>query len=169
MNASKKQFVKIIQKYQGMIDSLCAVYFTCQEDKEDIRQEIILQLWKSLPSFREESNISTWIYRVSLNTIFNQKKKASRSIHPNELPDKDVVHCTATAAMDDDILLLRQIIDSLKDQDKALMILYLEGYKNKEMAKILHLSISNVSTRLHRIKEKIKEKFKINNHESRKS
>ena len=125
MNASKKQFVKIIQEYQRMIDSLCAVYFTCQEDREDIRQEIILQLWKSLPSFREESNIGTWIYRVSLNTIINHKKKASRSIHSNKLQDNDTQH--PVQAMDDDILLLRQIIDTLKNQDKALMILYLEG------------------------------------------
>ena len=167
MNASKKQFVKIIQEYQGMIDSLCVVYFTCQEDREDIRQEIILQLWKSLPSFREESSIGTWIYRVSLNTIFNHKKKASRSINPDKLSDKDALFLVP--AMDDDILLLRQIIDNLKDQDKALMLLYLEGYKNKEIAKILRLSISNVSTRLHRVKAKIKEKFKINSHESRKT
>lgn len=165
MEASKKQFISLIQQHQGMINSICAMYYSNPEDRADARQEIILQLWKSLPSFREESKISTWIYRVSLNTVLNQKKKSLRQIRPESLHNQSSPQ--TSPAVDDDVLLLRQIINSLKDQDKALMILYLEGYKNKEIAGILNLSVTNISTKLHRIKTEIKEKFKINTHESR--
>jgi len=72
---SRKEFVNLIKEYQGLINSLCNIYFVSEEDKKDSRQDIILQLWRAYPSFRKESKISTWIYKVALHTILSKIKR----------------------------------------------------------------------------------------------
>ena len=75
---AKDHFVKIIEKHQGIILMLCRTYYPDRQDQEDIRQDIILQLWKSFPTFRNESKISTWIYKVALHTILYKIRSEQR-------------------------------------------------------------------------------------------
>ncbi|CAN5535424.1 RNA polymerase sigma factor [soil metagenome] len=133
------------------------------EDQKDAFQDVILQLWKSFATFRGESEIGTWIYRVSLNTILakvrkEKKKIATESIDTSELP-------ISIAMSDGDIELLNMVIRSLKDLDKAIVILFLEGYKNKEISQILDLTPTNVSTRLNRVRTEVKVKFSNQHYE----
>ncbi|MEM1136249.1 MAG: RNA polymerase sigma factor [Bacteroidota bacterium] len=164
MDSYKETFLRLIEKHQGIIKSLCSIYYRNFDDRQDARQDIIFQLWKSFASFRGESEVSTWIYRVSLHTILSKLKKEKRR------PDKESIHpfCKDISApslhVDDDLQLLNRIIQSLKDIDKAIIILYLEGYKNKEIATLLSLSPSNISTRIHRIKLELKSKFSLYTH-----
>ncbi|MEM6377846.1 MAG: RNA polymerase sigma factor [Bacteroidota bacterium] len=164
--SSKQQteFVKTVERYQGIINNLCHLYYSNIEDQKDARQDIILQLWKSFPSFREESSRSTWIYRVSLNTILAKIRKQNRRITTAAMDKSTAQQVFVQLGVDDDIQLLRSIIESLKADDKALVILYLEGYKNKEIATMLEISTSNVSTRLYRIKAQLKDQFKKLSH-----
>ncbi len=74
----KEQFVEIVQANQGIINSICRIYFATAEDQKDARQEIILQLWKAYPSFRGEAKLSTWMYKVALNTILYQLRKTNK-------------------------------------------------------------------------------------------
>ena len=163
MNSCKNQFVNIIEEHQGIINNLCCLYYNNTEDQHDTRQDIILQLWKSFPSFRAESKISTWIYKVSLNTILSKIKKEKRQLNNTSLDmntkNENRFKKQANISFDDDIQLLQQIIVTLKEQDKAIIILFLEGYRNKEIAKMLHLTSTNVSTKMNRIKKVLKEKF----------
>lgn len=167
MDSSRNTFSQLIIKHSGIIKSLCAIYYHDFEDRKDTEQDIILQLWKSFESFRGESNVSTWIYRVSLNTILTKTRKESK------LPNNESINVyhensiSATSQSDDDLQLLKQIIELLNPLDKAIVILYLEGYKNKETADLLNISPSNISTRLNRIKAQLKSKFKIYNNELR--
>ena len=165
MDSSKQDFLAIIDKHQGIINRLCAIYYQNLHDQHDTRQDIILQLWKSFPSFKGKSKISTWMYKVSLNTILSKIKKEKRGFQKESLNKSHENTIESSAYADDDIQLLNQIIQSLKELDKAIVILYLEGYKNNEIAQLMNLSPTNVSTRMNRIKTTLKSKFKIYHHD----
>ncbi len=155
----------MIEEHQGVINSLCALYYPTVPDQQDARQDIILQLWKSLPSFRGESKISTWIYKVGLNTILSKLKKGKRKPREESI---NLSHENMSAPLnyaDDDLQLLYQVIQSLKDLDKAVVLLFLEGYKNKEIASMLELTPSNISTRMNRIRKELKSKLSFYRYE----
>ena len=154
----KIAFLKIIKEHQGIVHSLCNLYYAQEEDRKDARQDVIVQLWKSWPSFRGDSKVSTWMYRVSLNTLLAKRRNEQRKIQSVNIDDGWFSY--ATTPNDDDVLLLQQVIRLLNDKDKALVILYLEGYKNIEIAAMLKISNTNVSSRLNRIKTKLKEHYK---------
>ena len=163
MELQKQNFIRIINGNQGIVKSLCKAYYTSYEDQRDAYQDIILQLWKSFDTFRGESELSTWIYRVSLNTLLTKVRKERNKIITEPLLISDLI--TPIAMADDDRALLSIVIQSLKDVDKAIVILYLEGYKNKEISQILDLTPTNVSTRLNRVKTELKAKFKNHGYE----
>ena len=157
MELEKQNFIQIINSNRGTIRSLCKVYYGCIEDQKDAFQDVILQLWKSFNTFRGESEISTWIYRVSLNTILTKirRDKKSVAVEPIDTPHLYI----SNAKSDDNVELLLMIIQSLKDIDKAIVVLYLEGYRNKEIAEILKMSQTNVTTRFNRVKSQLKMQF----------
>jgi RNA polymerase sigma-70 factor (ECF subfamily) len=159
----KRNFIQLVKANQGIIKSLCKAYYMSPEDQKDVFQDIILQLWKSFDTFRGESKVSTWIYSVSLNTILAKVRKEKTRITTESISCSELSFANAMA--DDDAELLKRILQSLKGQDKAIVILYLEGYKNKEISQILKLTPTNVSTRLSRAKAELKAKFKSQHYE----
>jgi RNA polymerase sigma-70 factor (ECF subfamily) len=163
LELQKQNFIRIIDANQGIIKSLCKAYYKSPDDQKDAFQDIILQLWKSFETFRGESEISTWIYRVSLNTVLTKVKKEKTKITTESIGTSD--QSISVAMADGDLELLNIVIQSLKDLDKAIVILYLEGYKNKEISQILNLTATNVSTRLNRVREELKAKFKNQHYE----
>lgn len=163
MESQKRNFVRIIESNRGIIRSLCKAYYLSYEDQKDVFQDIILQLWKSFETFRGESKISTWIYKVSLNTIFSKIRNERNKISTESISLSELSLSTAMA--DDNNELLNLVLHSLKDVDKAIVILYLEGYLNKEISQILNLTATNVSTRLNRIKVELKARFKNTHYE----
>jgi RNA polymerase sigma-70 factor, ECF subfamily len=159
----KQNFIQLIKANQGIVKSLCKAYYARPEDQKDAFQDIILQLWKSFDTFRGESELSTWIYRVSLNTLLAKVRKERNKIITEPLLLSDAI--TPMAMADDDRELLNIVTRSLKDVDLAIVLLYLEGYKNKEISHILGLTPTNVSTRLNRVKTELKAKFKSSHYE----
>jgi RNA polymerase sigma-70 factor (ECF subfamily) len=162
MELKKQRFIQMINDNRGIIRSLCKVYYTSNEDQKDAFQDIILQLWKSFDTFLGKSKISTWIYRVSINTLLTKKRgdKKLISVEPIDTLHQHV--CTAKA--DDNLELLYIIMRALKDVDKAIVVLYLEGYQSKEIAEILKMSPTNVTTRFNRLKSELKIKFNNKSH-----
>jgi RNA polymerase sigma-70 factor, ECF subfamily len=161
----KRNFIQLVEANQGIIKSLCKAYYMSPEDQKDVFQDIILQLWKSFDTFRGECKISTWIYSVSLNTILARVRKEKTRIATESISCSELAFSNAMA--DDDTELLNRVLQLLKGQDKAIVILYLEGYKNKEISQILKLTPTNVSTRLSRVKAELKAKFKNQHYEFR--
>lgn len=162
MESKKQSFIQTINDNRGIIRSLCKVYYRSNEDQKDAFQDIILQLWKSFDTFLGKSKISTWIYRVGLNTILTKRRGDEKSISVEPI---DTLHqnvCTGKA--DDNLELLYIIIQALKDIDKAIVVLYLEGYQSKEIAEILKMSPTNVTTRFNRLKSELKIKFNNKSH-----
>lgn len=163
MEPQKRDFVRIVTANQGIIRSLCKAYYVDHEDRKDVFQDIVLQLWKSFESFRGESKISTWIYKVSLNTILAKVRKEKHKITTESIGSAALSFSQAKA--DDDMELLNQVLRYLQGIDKAIVILYLEGYKNKEISQMLNLTATNVSTRLSRVKAELSAKFKNQHYE----
>lgn len=158
-STNKTYFVKVIQEHQGIINSICRVYYSDIEDTKDAKQDIILQLWKSLPTFRNDSKISTWIYKVALNTILAKVKKDHKNSSQELLSELHLNNSDNQFDINDDIQQLLFLVNQLEATDKAIMILHLEGYSNKEIAETLKLTATNISTRMNRIKIKLKEAF----------
>lgn len=146
------EFINIITKHQMIINNICHLYFSTSENRKDARQEIILQLWKSYPSFNHKCKWSTWIYRVALNTVFGliRKNKSQRKLETSVLNEVQLLH---EGAFNDDVEYLKHLINCLKELDKAIILLSLEGYSNKEISHITSLTMTNVSSRLCRIKQ----------------
>ncbi|WP_185153705.1 sigma-70 family RNA polymerase sigma factor [Fulvivirga lutimaris] len=161
MSISKQDFIHLANSNQGIIKSVCKAFYPDDEDQKDAFQDVILQLWKSYDTFRGESKITTWVYKVSLNTLLTKARSDKRKVFTEPISE----HTNFTYLADDDLELLKAIIQTLKEVDKAVVILYLEGYKNKEIATMLSITTTNVSTRLNRVKAELKLKFKRAHHE----
>ncbi len=164
----KSHFVQVVEQYQKVILSLCHVYYTSEEDRQDALQDIILQLWKAFPFFRHECKISTWIYKVALNTILSKKKAEGRQVLTEPFSEAMTGHVPAPAFADDGVQQLRQMLKLLQPTDKAIVILYLEGYSYREIAATLHLTETNISTRFNRIKKRLQKIYSSETHEVRK-
>lgn len=162
----KSDFIGLIQQHQRLINSVCAAWYRNEEDLKDLRQDIILQLWKSFPSFRGDSTPATWIYKVSLHTVLRKRRQENRRISGEPLGWENALGIAAPA-FDDDVQHLRYLISRLEDVDRATILLYLEGYSQKEIAGMLDMSSTNVSTRINRIKSRLKRLHKDHQYESR--
>lgn len=148
-----KEFVEMIQQNEGIIYKVASFYVTREYPIHDLRQEIILNLWKSFPSFRGDSKLSTWIYRIALNTCisFIRRKRIDLSFTDIQIELPDI------SETKDDIQLLYKLINNLGKIEKALILLYLEDKSYKEIAEITGLTVTNVATSLSRAKQKMKE------------
>lgn len=155
----EKQFLQLIHDHQGIIYKVSALYRDGKEDREDLFQEIVYQLWKSYPAFRGASKPSTWMYRIALNTaIAIYRKPQLRIRHYTDLPQH--LHPLQKEAMSGNEEELFEVLRELTDTEKAVIGLYLEEFSYKEIAAITGLSESNVGVKLNRIKAKLKETIK---------
>jgi RNA polymerase sigma-70 factor (ECF subfamily) len=157
---SKILFVALIRQNQGIVNSLCRLYANSHEEMKDYRQDVLLSLWKAFPNFKEESKVSTWMYRVALNTLISILRKKKQDILTEPLSEAFEKKHFQNIGSDDDLLVLQQAIGFLKPLDKAVVILYLEGYENREISKMLSISETNVSTKMNRIKNQLRKTVK---------
>ena len=156
-------FIEIIENNKKMIYKVSHMYCDSTIDKKDLFQDIISNLWISYPSFQNKSKISTWIYKVSLNTAitwFRDYTKQSRSIeYTNLIPNlADEVDSTVDELYDQ----LYSAINSLGKIDKAVILLLLDEYSYEEIAEIIGISKTNVATKISRIKLRLKNYLSIN-------
>ncbi|WP_281543255.1 RNA polymerase sigma factor [Maribacter aestuarii] len=155
--AKETEFAELIRKHQGLLFKVTSIYTDNKTDREDLFQEVVYQLWKSFDSFRNESKITTWMYRVAMNTAISQLKKRKR--RPDAVPISDTVLSYSENSNEEYEERLRSLykhIERLNVLEKGLMLLLLEGKSYKEIAEITGLSDSNVGTRISRIKEKLR-------------
>jgi len=155
----EKEFLKTIHDYQKIIYKICRVYRDSREDQEDLFQEIVYQLWKSYPAFKRESKVSSWIYRIALNTAIAVYRKSKLSIeYYEEFPEH--IHPSDEKIVSENEERLFWALRKLNDSEKAIISLYLEDFSYQEIAEIAGLSETNIGVRLNRIKNKLKEILK---------
>jgi len=153
---NKKVFSELIEQHQAIIHKVCMVYANGRANREDLFQEICLQLWKSYPNFREESKFSTWMYRVALNTAISNVRKEKKQLPFELLRDTDRISDDGTEEKEK-VNLLYRTISRLNRIDKAIILLWLEEKNYKEIAAIMGTSEKNVSVKLVRIKRRLEE------------
>lgn len=148
----KKEFAELVNRYKDVIFKVCYVYAS-REELEDYYQEVLIQLWRSLPNFRNESKMSTWIYRVSLNTCISYVRK-NKKVNKVSLIDLDFIDNDIEKKYYIDELYL--LINRLNKFEKAIILLWLEERDYEEIASIVGISKNNVAVKLNRIKEKLR-------------
>jgi RNA polymerase sigma-70 factor (ECF subfamily) len=153
------QFLDILEKNIGIILKISRAYAKTVHDKEDLINDITLELWKSFGRFKGDSKISTWIYRVALNTSMNYKRKKehNRIFFIDDLKQDDSPNWPSEQQDLSQSDILYQCIDELNDFNKAIILLYLDGNSHEEISEIIGISNSNVGTRISRIKEQLKD------------
>lgn len=153
----KNAFIDIIKENEGLIFKITTLYTHHADDRNDLYQEIVYQLWKSFPSFKEASKVSTWMYRVALNTAIFHLKKNKRSVATIPMNLETLKFSEdGQSSEEENIQQLYAHIHQLNLLEKGIVLLYLEGKNHEEIASIVGLSISNVGTKLSRIREKLK-------------
>jgi len=160
IQTGNEAFLTLIKENRGIIFKICNSYCPNKNNREDLAQEIVYQLWRSFNSFNTNLKFSTWMYRIALNVAITYYRKESRvaptvSLSERDIEDKREAHQES----EENINRLQQFIHELKELDRALMILYLEEKSHQEIADILGITESNVGTKLGRIKVKLKQKF----------
>jgi len=151
----RKEFVDILNNHRGLIYKVCHLYCDDPEDRKDLFQEIVLQVWKSLGSFRQESSIGTWMYRIALNTAITHFRKEKRSGERISLTGIDIPDLNDSNEKEDQLKELFKAIESLDRIDKSIILLYLEEKNYEEISEITGLTRTNVGVRLNRIKIKL--------------
>jgi RNA polymerase sigma-70 factor (ECF subfamily) len=157
-NKQKDQFLDIFEKNIGIIIKIVRAYTKTVHDKEDLINDIALELWKSFGRFKGDSKISTWIYRVALNTCmnFNRKRNKDKVFFMGVLKQTNSLSWLIDQTDSSQSEILYQCIDELSELNKALILLYLDGNSYEEISGITGISKTNVGTRMGRIKEQIK-------------
>ena len=151
-------FLEALGQYEQIINKVIRVYGGDTEDRKDLFQEIVYQLWRSYGSFKGEARLSTWIYRVALNTAITSLRKRKRVPQHAELDDQFVQLSASfdTPDRSERVQQLYSAIRTLGDVDRALVMLYLEELSYKEIADVLGLTEDNVGVKLNRIKTRLR-------------
>lgn len=165
MKASDEdEFLTTIDRHKKIIYKVVNSYCRNKEDRSDLEQEIIIQLWNSFDKYNPQYKYSTWMYRIALNVAISfyrkEKKWFSRNGHFNEeLISNTIEESEYDRELDQDINLLHEFIDNLNELNKALMLLYLEDKPYNEIAEILGITKTNVATKVSRLKQKLNKEF----------
>lgn len=155
-------FLVVVEHNKGILFKVANSYCRNIEDRKDLVQEIILQLWKSFDNYNEKFKLSTWIYRISLNVAISFYRKENRRKRISNSLTTAIFDFSETEITDEketNLGILNQIISELNDLNKALMLLYLEEKSYKEISEIIGITETNVATKIGRIKSKIKKEF----------
>jgi len=154
-----EQFLRVFEDNTGIIIKIARAFTRTSHDREDLINDIALELWKSFERFKGNSKISTWIYRVAINTSMNYKRKKKKDSFFSFLDDFKKVDSFPWLIEQDNSSeseILYNCIDELNEINKAIILLYLDGNSHDEISEIMGISKTNVGTRIGRIKEQIR-------------
>jgi RNA polymerase sigma-70 factor (ECF subfamily) len=157
--SAEDEFLLLLNNHRGIVHRLARVYEADMHARADLVQEMILQLWRTYSSFRNDSQFSTWMYRVCLNTaltFIRKEKSRGRKVAAANLPD---LPDEADSHKSEQIDMLYKAVHTLSDADKGVIFLYLEGFTGAEIAVQLGVGEVNVRVKINRIKEKIRQKI----------
>ena len=151
-------YLDILEKHKGIVFKVARSYCSNEFDREDLVQEILAQIWRSLDTYNDAFKVTTWMYRVALNVAisFYRKNKSAAYKH-TEIEDRLLTYdMVQESENEQNLSALYAFINELNDIDKAVLLMYLEGENQAEIAANLNITISNVSTKISRIKQKLK-------------
>ena len=158
--APSADFVAVLHEHQALLRRVARLYCQDPDDRQDLFQEMVLQLWRAYPRYeaRPEARLSTWLYRIALNVAISNLRQRTRRPAPSELNAEAlaVAQAPETGFDADDRAQLYRAIARLSEVDKAFILLYLEDRPYDEMADILGITQNNVRVKMHRVQEKLR-------------
>ena len=161
MKEKEKEFLNRIESHKGILYKVSKMYMDNYDDQQDLFQEIICQLWKSYDSFRNESQFSTWMYRVAVNTAIVFLKKEKRKVDKYEIASENIKDDEGDSHIKESQLdHFYKAVQKLEKIDKAIIFYQLEGFSHKEIGDNLGISEGNARVKLNRAKDKLKEIIK---------
>lgn len=155
--ADEAYFIELTGRYGQLVNRICLSYADSSADFDDLRQDVWINVWKSLDGFRADSSIDTWIYRITLNTCVSCLRKRKRSVLTSPIDGifPEPVDEEASDSLRERIRVLHGLISRLSPLDKAIMTMHLDDRSNAEIAEVTGLTKGNVATRLSRIKSRL--------------
>jgi RNA polymerase sigma-70 factor (ECF subfamily) len=169
--ARQDQFLILLEEHKRILFKVASSYCRNPADRDDLVQEMTLQLWRSFDRYDERQRFSTWMYRVSLNvaiSFYRREARRSRVTVPGDESMLDIAAAEAdVVGLDDDLRILQRLIERLDELDRALVILYLDGNRHDTIADVLGISESNVGTKISRIKQRIRREWESYSREER--
>lgn len=159
--AQQERFLALVEEHEKILFKVAGSYCRNPEDRRDLIQEIVAQLWRSFGRFDDKYRFSTWMYRIAMNvaiSFYRSQSRRTRGAVPIEESGLDLV-AAEPEGVSDDIRLLHQFIGQLDELNRALIILYLDGNSYDTIAEILGISTTNVATKISRIKDRLRRDF----------
>ncbi len=152
------QFTNLLRRHAGLIHKVAYAYCRNATDRDDVIQEIAIQLWRSRDRYDDRFKETTWIYRIAINVAVSFHRREHRHSRRHvSLEGAAITIAAPLAEHNQDLELLMRWIDDLGELDKALVLLYLDGHDHPSIAEVLGISVSNVGTKLQRIKNKLRD------------
>lgn len=164
---TEQEFLRLIEKHKGILHKVARMYMDTPQDREDLHQEIIIQLWKSCNSFKGNSEFSSWMYRVAINTAisyFRKEKKRNDTVAYEQAGEPE--NENYDPARDRQLEIFYKAVQQLNPVEKALIFYFMEGLSHRETAAHLGISEVNVRVKLNRTKEKLQLIIKQSGYES---
>jgi RNA polymerase sigma factor (sigma-70 family) len=156
----QERFQALLNEHKRILYKVCHSYCRNRDDREDLAQEIIIQLWQSFVRFDDRYRFSTWMYRIALNVAISfQRRERTRTRHLIWDDERVLDAVDETESQPDDVRVLYQFIERLDELNKALVLLYLDGNIYKEIADVLGISETNVASKINRLKNSLKRDF----------
>ena len=159
MTSVQQEFLHKIEKHKGIIFKISKMYMDHNDDREDLFQEITYQVWKAYSGFREESEFSTWLYRIALNTaiVFLKSEKKRSFINNEDFTEYKIIEDDYDIEKEEKLSAMYKAINQLNPIDKAFIFYYLEDFSGKEIADQMGISEGNVRVKMNRAKNKLKD------------
>jgi RNA polymerase sigma-70 factor (ECF subfamily) len=151
---TESAFMEQVQANRGIIAKLVGLYANSEEERKDLYQEILFQAWKGFSSFRGDAKFSTWLYRISLNTILTAQRKVNK-VEYRETVEDALWNDQGDQVKNENTRMLRMAIRRLPETERAIITLHLDGYSNPEIAEMMGISGNNATVKLHRIKHQL--------------
>jgi RNA polymerase sigma-70 factor (ECF subfamily) len=156
----RDRFQALVDEHKKILYKVCNSYCRNRDDRDDLAQEIIVQLWRSFGKFDGRCRFSTWMYRIALNVAISfYRRESTRTRHVISGEEHLLEAANETESQPEEIRLLYEFIDALDPLNKALVLLYLDGNNYQEIAGVVGISETNVATKISRLKQSMKRKF----------
>jgi RNA polymerase sigma-70 factor (ECF subfamily) len=157
---SQQSFEALLHAHRGILFKITNTYCWRSEDRADLAQEIVAQLWRAWPSYSPARTFTTWMYRVALNVAISYVRRESKRSQLSVALDENLIESVAAPAVpaepDERVACLQRFIQQQSSLDRALLLLFLEECPHKEIAEILGITPTNVSTKINRLKQRIR-------------
>lgn len=156
----RSRFETLLGENRRIVYKICNSYCPNRDDRDDLAQEIVTELWRSFPAFDERSRFSTWLYRVALNVAISFHRREDRRARHVVSGDGHLLEVAGeTQSRPEELILLHAFIEKLDQMNKALILLYLDGYGYREIAGTIGITETNVATKINRLRNAMKRHF----------